>query len=237
MYYIYTLNRSDNKMPFYVGMTNDPDRRLKEHSHSGVAQDMLVSRYIEGLLVHDIEPIMEIIKSVDTKEDALSEEADLIDELYKDFVLMNERFPSIEIQRRDKFDWFALVTKEEKIEHCGIGGYFCNYYHDCEICNKLEKKRRIEAIRDILSGEQNIYYTVVSKERRLAADKYMNRYNIDSIRIPNDNTTLVITNSALHSRYGKSIEVCYDDAMEILSSNENIFPSGRRASSGRWRLH
>lgn len=76
-HFIYLLFDPRNGMPFYVGMTKQPDKRLYQHINNSRLEEDTTNRnylYIQSILSDGLEPVMEVVEKTPTREDAKGRE-------------------------------------------------------------------------------------------------------------------------------------------------------------------
>ena len=74
IYHLYYIENG-TKVPFYVGETEDPNRRLKEHQYGAIKSHEDKYKFIRELRTNDIDFHMEVIREIHEDENTLDCEA------------------------------------------------------------------------------------------------------------------------------------------------------------------
>lgn len=233
MYYVYHLINPNNNTPFYVGYTNNPDRRYTEHISPEYNASLLVSKYIKALMVNDTPPVMKILMETPIKNNALKFEAKKIRQYFSKYTLMNDMHPNEEYPF-----YFSKKTKQGKINTCGVGGYYCHYINECARCYNLEKEKRIDVIVKNFNNYTYLFKSIIKKDSWNKIYFKMVRSEVKFVRIPQKNDELLVITDVdpCHKKISFN-KITAQKAIKELCAESNLFPEyGKRSSSSGWEL-
>lgn len=215
-------------IPVYVGYTNNPDRRIKEHLCQDYNEYTLISKYIETVYPDQIS--MELLYETNSKEDALLFEKKKIQEYYKKYTIMNASKP---------LGFYKSFTKKDK--SCGVAGKYCGkYYGDnpCLTCLNYEIDIRRKIVSNLVKSAPNLYRAVLKEKDWGTASRQLRRKEASGIRIPQENDCVIVF-STLDPYRRNSIfkQISKEGAILELTDKENLFSNGRnRSTFGTWAL-
>lgn len=235
--YIYKLINPRTNLPFYIGRTNDVTRRYMEHCHSLYAKNTLCSQYIATLRFNGITPLIEVIETCETVNEAKIMEVKHINDYYNRYTILNHQTCLI-----PKEEWEFPKTKQDRVRFCGIGGRRCKDFDKCIYCYTKEKEKRISFIADSLSGNDFVFRTETDNN---GWDYIRSNYSFrkaGAFRVPLPNEQhLVISTRRIESReLGITFErITAAEAIDELSADRCLFPKEgrrRRSALGAWKL-
>jgi hypothetical protein len=106
-YYIYELVDPRTDQIRYVGITNNPELRLYQHTNCIDATGVKLA-WLEEMRNDRVKPIMRIIETTDSKQQAEAQEKHWIQEFIKSgFDLVNVRYGNVPQQQRSHYTHFV----------------------------------------------------------------------------------------------------------------------------------
>lgn len=232
MYYIYELVNPVTNIPFYVGQTNNPRVRLNQHRYatSGNSNVILADEYIKVMRRGGNEPIMNIIDETDSKAH--------VDELERYYI--NEYRMTYNILNVFHMPYMYDDEEYDPVKMCGVDGKYCNRIYECDVCMEHYKTRLKRLLYTVFyeSGMDHGYICYVHDDRldwkRL--QKKLARDKVRFIRVPKgEGSSVVFTDSWVKHRDFRFEQIELDDAYDLYTSDEFLFPSyGNRSSSRGW---
>lgn len=218
MYYLYTLNTPDTKLPFYVGMTNDPNQRLRTHINK--SHNKAVLHFINGMVDYGRVPTMSVIAEFDDKEECEAAELEKIQEYSKKMVILNV------VGIYPEGDRLSNVTPSL----CCIGRR-CKDRENCSFCQDIYVSPRMKIISDSISRGDHVYRVNIRDWNTAKKQCDRNGLNGDYIKITTMDYMYIVTKLELSYDLMERIELSETQIREML-----IDKNGRNHFRGSYSL-
>lgn len=222
MYYVYALVHPDTYEPFYVGYTNNPDRRYVEHVNS--KSHTLVSKYINVLHGLGKMPEMDILFETEDRLTAEQYEQETIIEYGKEFSLQNTVM----------YQGVPPVA-----ELCNKWGTHCGKYHKCSYCRSVEYAWRYSCVVDNLRNFDHLYMLEgynhnMSMETTVKPQGWMALLLGDNLA---DATQTLISSAPFSINGDWADEYESDCVMHYLLKEEYMFPYQKLTNTKKFKLN
>lgn len=220
MYYIYSLNHPDNGVPFYIGMTQNPELRLMGHIKK--QKNIGLKSLINTMLRYGREPIMEIIYHTESLDDCLVREVEFIKEYARNHVLMNIK---------------DLYKEEDMVEFSSYESactpYFkCNKPLECDFCANYAVATIESRINEYVRHGNKVYQYLCSDSDWAKIRKRLSRGGGSYVRIPTGADEFLLISSMMMAKERES-NMSIKEAMRLSwMHNKQIGKPKRRATTG-----
>lgn len=218
MHYVYQLVHPKTNLPFYVGMSKNPDLRFLEHKRS----QSIVGKYIRVLGRTGITPIVDVIYKCDSETEAHTIEIETIKYYSTELTLLNS----------------ALYVGTPPVpELCGTWGEYCKKPKSCPVCRQIEFYWRFSTVGRVLFEYEELYfYDRVPYANRLEV-VHPKKFNSLSLYIGNslvDYGEVIISDEPFTVCGEQANKYPVEHIMGILRSEEYMFPLQKMRH--RWKI-
>lgn len=181
LHFVYELIDPRANIVVYVGITNNPNKRLLEHLSDNIANGEKYE-WIESLRDENFKPRMRIIEIVETREEAIKHEKHWIHHYQgQGFHLMNlKRYePRQKTNKKPNKQSSVVNEQHEKQEDQKAPQHIPPISVPDAAQERMNKRRR-----EIFSETKELYYTSGEAAERLKITKYTFHYLVRKGEIP-----------------------------------------------------